>query len=98
MNGIILTALAVISILTTLTVEALKKILGNIKYSANVLAAIVAVVLSVAVSAGYMIYTSGTWTPQVVVTVVALAFLSFLGATVGWDKVVQAIEQIKRCE
>lgn len=98
--GIMITGIAVISILTTLTVEALKKTFdeADIKYSSNILAAVVAVILSVTVSAGYIIFNDIEWTAQVVITIIAMAFLSFLGATVGWDKVMQAIEQIKRCE
>ena len=92
-------ALAAVSVLTTLTTEACKKMLDDAEmaYSSNCLAAIVAVVLSIAVSGGYMIYTCEAWTPQTIVTIVSLAFLSFLGATVGWDKVMQAIDQIKKC-
>ena len=71
---------------------------SGIKYSANVLAAVVAVLLSIVVSGMRIIYLGTPITPQVIVTILALAFLSFLGATVGWDKVVQAIAQIKRNE
>lgn len=93
-SGFLISALAIISGLTSLTVEAIKKLLGDRKYSSNLLAAIVAVVLTVAVSAGYMIYYDMALTPQIAVTVIALTFLSFLSATVGYDKVVQLFKQI----
>lgn len=98
-GGFLIVALSAVSVLTTLTVEGLKKIFNDIgyKYSANILAAIVAVLLSAAVMAGYVVYVGAEWTPQIFVTMIALMFLSFLGATTGWDKVVQAIEQLKRC-
>lgn len=98
--GIMITGIAVISILTTLTVEALKKTFNEagIKYSSNIMAAVVAVILSVTVSAGYIIFNDIEWSAQTVITIIAMAFLSFLGATVGWDKVMQAIAQIKRIE
>ena len=95
-SGFLISALAVISVLTSLTVEALKKLLGDKKYSSNLLAAIVSVVLSVAVSAGYLIYTGTAFTAQIAVIIVALVFLSFLSATVGFDKIKQLIEQLTR--
>ena len=93
-SGFLISALAIISGLTSLTVEAIKKILGDRKYSSNLLAAIVAVILTVAVSAGYLVYFSMPLTPQIVVIIIALVFLAFLASTVGYDKVVQLFKQI----
>lgn len=95
-NGFLITALAVISVLTSLTVEALKKLLGDKIKSYNLLAAIVSVILTIAVSLGYLIYTGTMFTAQIGVIMVALVFLSFLSSTVGFDKVKQMIEQIMR--
>lgn len=94
MNGILITALALISVLTSLTVEALKKLLGENIKSYNLLAAIVSVILTIAVSIGYLVYTGTMLTAQIVVVIVALMFLSFLASTVGYDKVVQMLKQI----
>ena len=93
-SGFLISALALISVLTSLTVEALKKLLGDKIKSYNLLAAIVAVVLTIAVSVGYLIYTGTAFTAQIGVIIVALIFLSFLAATVGYDKVVQMLKQI----
>ena len=93
-NGFLITALAAISVLTSLTVEALKKLLGDKIKSYNLLAAIVSVVLTILVSVGYLIYTGTTFTAQIGVIMAALVFLSFLAATVGYDKVVQMLKQI----
>ena len=93
-SGFLISALAIISGLTSLTVEAIKMILGDRKYSSNLLAAIVAVILTVAVSAGYLVYFSIPLTPQIVVIIIALVFLAFLASTVGYDKVVQLFKQI----
>jgi len=93
-SGFLISALAIISGLTSLTVEAIKKLLGDHKYSSNLLAAIVAVILTVAVSAGYMIYFDVALTPQIAVIVVTMTFLSFLTSTVGYDKVKQLLEQL----
>lgn len=94
-SSFLISALAIISVLTTLTVEAIKKLLGDKKYSANLLAAIVAVVLTIVVSVCYMIYYSIPVTPQCVVVILAMTFLSFLSSTVGFDKIKQLLEQIK---
>lgn len=93
-SGFLISALALISVLTSLTVEALKKLLGDKIKSYNLLAAIVSVVLTILVSVGYLIYTGTTFTAQIGVIMAALVFLSFLAATVGYDKVMQMIKQI----
>ena len=93
----LITALAGISGLTALTVQAIKKILDEkqVKYSSNLLAVLVSVLLTVAVSIMYIIYMSVVITPQVIITIIALTFLSFLSATVGYDKVIQLLKQIE---
>ena len=93
-SGFLISALTFISVLTSLTVEALKKLLGDKKYSANLMAVIVAVVLTILTSVCYRVYYSLTLTPQIAVIIVALTFLSFLTSTVGFDKVKQLINQI----
>ena len=95
-GSFLISALVAIAIFTSLTVEGIKSILDDLgkKYSANILAAVVAVVLTVAASAGYVIYTETPLTPRVFVGAAAMTFLAFLCATVGYDKVVQAIKQI----
>ena len=93
-SGFLITALAFISAMTSLTVEALKKLLGEKIKSYNLLAAIVAIVLTILVSIGYLIYTGTAFTAQIGVIMAALVFLSFLAATVGYDKVMQMLRQI----
>ena len=79
------TALLIVSLVTNLTVEGIKKLLNEttIKYSSNVLAAVVAVLMSCAVCAIYLIMNDVAFT------------LSFLTSTVGYDKVIQMIQQIR---
>lgn len=88
--------LAVISGFTTLTTEGIKKLLdeAHIAYAPNLLAAIVAVILTVAVSMGYIIIKAITVTGAVAVEITAMVFLSFLCATVGFDKIKQTIIQL----
>lgn len=89
----LVSALAVISAVIALTVEAIKKILASVKkkYNSTVLAVIVSVIISTACSAGYIVYNSIKVNAQVVVVIIAVIFLSFLCATVGYDKVVKEI-------
>lgn len=89
--------LLIVSTLTGLTTEAVKKILTehNVEYRANTLAGIVAFVLSLALGTGYVILSDITFTAQVVVCVIAETFMSWLCAMVGYDKVIQTIGQFK---
>lgn len=90
-------ALLVVSILTNLTVEGIKKIADKraANYSANMLAAVTSVVLSAALSVGYLVWTETAFNVKIAVELIALMYLSFLVATNGYDKVIQAIKQIK---
>lgn len=89
--------LLVVSTLTGLCVEAVKALLREykVKYHANMLAGIVAIVLSVAVGGGYAVYTGVVWDGKMVICMIALVFLSWLCALVGYDKVVQTLAQIR---
>ena len=96
-SEIFLAGLLLISILTGLVTEAIKKYFQerNKKYYANALAGYVAVGLSTVVGIGYMILTETSFNAKMAVDLVALMFLSWLSAMVGYDKVIQAISQIK---
>lgn len=92
------TALLVVSALTGLVTESVKKLLDEykVKYFANTLAGICALVVSIIVGVGYIIYTSTTITPTVIVMLVALVLLSWLCAMLGYDKVIQTIMQFSK--
>lgn len=94
--GTLTASLLVISILTSLATEGIKAILDSKdrSYSANVVAGAVAVVLSAAYGAGYVIITGTAWNAALIVYLIALVILSWLCAMVGYDKVKQAIEQM----
>lgn len=93
-----LLGLMVISTLTSLVTEAIKKILTeyNKSYRANTLAGIVAVVLSIATGAGYGILTDVKFTAQFVVCIIGLMFMSWLCAMVGYDKVIATFKSNKK--
>lgn len=90
--------LLVVSTMTGLVTEAVKKVLqeGSISYKPNLLAGLVAVALSVGVGAAYIVLTETALNAQMAVYLIALVFLSWLSAMVGYDKVVQTISQIKK--
>ena len=95
----LIVALFAVSLLTNLTVEGIKKLLDkkSVDYSSNVMAAVTAVVISVALSAGYLIYTETMLNAKIGVELIALAYLSFLVATNGYDKVIQAAGSSVQC-
>lgn len=90
-------ALLLISLLSSLTVEGIKKILNerNIHYSSTLMTVMVAVALSILVSVAYIIMGDIAFNIKVGIQIAALAYLSFLCATVGYDKVMQIFNQIK---
>lgn len=94
---IFLMGLMVVSTLTGLTTEAIKKIMAehNFKYQANTLAAIVSVVLSVVFSVCYLTMQGLAFTAPIAVCIIALTFMSWLCAMVGYDKVVGQFKHIK---
>ncbi|WP_253292389.1 aminopeptidase [Blautia sp. MSJ-9] len=89
--------LMIVSVLTGLVTEGIKKLLdeGEKVYHPTLLAGVIAVVLSVAVGAGYIILTEAAINGKMAVILIALVLLSWLSATVGYDKVIQSIGQIK---
>lgn len=94
---VFLIGLMVVSTLTSLVTEAVKKILVeyNVKYRANTLVGIVAAVLSAAIGIGYVVIASIGFSAQVVVCLIALVFLSWLCAMVGYDKVIASLKTVK---
>lgn len=91
------TALLIVSVVTNLTVEGIKKLLDGtkVKYSSNVLAAILSVVIACAVCIIYLVMNDVAFTMKIVVQIAILMYLGFLISTVGYDKVVQMIKQIQ---
>lgn len=89
--------LLIISTLTSLSTEAIKKILveHEINYYSNTLVGIISLVLSIATGTGYAVVTGVGFDKHFIVYIVALVFMSWLCAMIGYDKVVQAISQFK---
>lgn len=85
------------SIMTGLFTEGIKKLLDEAgkSYKSNILAGVVSVALSIAAGAGYMVMAEAQINAKMAVILIALVLLSWLCAMVGYDKVIQAITQIK---
>lgn len=94
---IFLLGLLIVSTLTALATEAVKKVLAehNKTYRANTLAGLVALIVSIGVGIGYVLIAGIAFTTTIIVCLVALVFMSWLCAMVGYDKVIQAISQFK---
>ena len=86
------------SIIASLFTEAIKKAMENAKkdYSANVIALVVAFVIGVGVTCGYMVFNGIPFTVQSVIIVVAMTGCVWMGAMLGYDKVKQALDQITK--
>lgn len=89
-------ALLAISVLTNFTVEAIKKFLdeSNATYSSNLLAAVISVIAALITSIVYIIANGISFSLLVGIQIVILMYLSFLTSTLGYDKVIQMLEQI----
>lgn len=94
MTTFLISALAIIAALTSLTVEGIKKLIGD-KYPYNAMAVVVALILTLIGSTMYIIYFGIPVTAQTIITVIALTYLAFLSATIGYDKVRELLKQIK---
>lgn len=97
---VFLPMLLIVSTLTSLGTEAIKKILTEYKvdYKANTLAGIVAMIIGAGVGIGYFVISEAAITASAVVCIVALIFMCWLCAMVGYDKVIQAIAQFKKSD
>lgn len=96
MKELFLAGLFFVSVLSTLTVEAIKKLLGEKPYNSNLLAAIVATVLSICVAVFYVLYNGVAVSIQIILTTIAFAFFSWLASMVGYDKVKQLLQQFTK--
>ncbi|MCD7882542.1 MAG: aminopeptidase [Lachnospiraceae bacterium] len=94
---IVMAMLAIVAVLTGLVTQAVKSLLDeyNKSYHPNMLAGCVALVLSLAVGIGYAILIGAAINAQYAVWLIALVFLSWLSAMVGYDKVIQTLTQIR---
>lgn len=88
--------LTMFATVTSICTEGVKKILNelNVAYASNLLASIIACVVGIGGTAVYYILFGVAFTPSNVVCMILMGVATAFGAMVGYDKVVQAIEQI----
>ena len=94
---IFILGLLITSTITGLTTEAIKKVFTDCKiaYKANTLVGIIAMVISLAIGLSYILLMNIAFTSQSIIYLIALIFMSWLCAMVGYDKVIQTISQFK---
>lgn len=84
--------LTICAVMTSLITEAVKKTVKTDK--PNIVALIVSGVTGIGIPVGYLVLNHMTITAQDVVYIIAMVVLTWLCATLGYDKVMQAIMQI----
>lgn len=91
------TLLACFSTITGLVVEAIKKILDELKktYSANILACIVACIVGISGTGVYYVFMTIPFTAINIICMIMMGMASAIGAMIGYDKVIQTIGQFK---
>lgn len=86
--------LTILSLVSSLLTEAVKKVLGDKQYSPNILAAIISGIAGWGGSIATFILMNIAFTPASIVCIILLGPAVWLVATLGYDKVVQTIKQI----
>lgn len=93
------TTLAIISVLTTLSTECIKELFkkAKVSYVSNVIAAIMAVILSTFLMIIRPVVVDQThFSPAMVYNAIEMAFFAVLCATLSFDKIKQAIVKIQK--
>ena len=91
-------SLLIISILTALAVEGIKKILQekNKSYSANILAVIVSSIITIIYCVSDAVWNDTVIDTKLVWYIIDMILLSSIVAMVGYDKFKQAVLQLKK--
>lgn len=89
--------IVVLAVAVSLITEAVKKFLDDAgkKYSSNTVVLIVAIIVGVGGTALTYLFMGIPYTPPNIICMVLMAVAVWVGSMVGYDKVLQMIEQIK---
>ena len=95
--SLFLTLVTVLSLAVSLIVEAVKKLFEGTKitYSTNVVVLIISIIVGVAGTAMSYIALGIPFTPPNIVCMLGMAVAVWVGSMLGYDKVLQMVEQIK---
>lgn len=85
------------SIITSLVTQAVKKTFDEreFNYSSNIVVLVVALIVGCVGTVIYYIMASVPWSTVNIVCIFLMAISNWLGAMVGYDKIIQTISQIK---
>ena len=85
-----------LSIITGLVTEGVKKFLdtSNVKYTSNILVLIIAVFVGGVGTVIYYLSKDVTWTYMNITSIFLMIIANWLGAMIGYDKVIQTIKQL----
>ena len=85
--------ITICSAFTALVTEAVKKMIGKTS-NPNVIAAICSIIVAVITAIVYAVFTGITVDTTYIVAGILLVIFSWIGAMVGYDKLIQTIHQI----
>jgi hypothetical protein len=88
---------AVFSVFTSLLTEATKRLLDSLKvsYASNVLVLCASALVGGLGTVIFIVWNDYAWTTQNIITVFLMICANWLVAMLGYDKVTQAIKQLK---
>ena len=92
-----LALLTILSIVTSLLTQGMKAFLDSLKvtYASNVLVLAVAIVVGGVGTAVFYMWNDIAWTTLNIICIFLMICANWLGAMLGYDKVIQAIKQMK---
>lgn len=92
-----MTLLVIMALAVSLLTEAVKKLFEGSKftYSSNVVVLIVSIIVGIGGTALAYVFLGIAFTPPNIVCMVLMALAVWVGAMLGYDKVLQMIEQLK---
>ena len=88
--------LVVSSTVTSLVTEAIKKMFSEKHFAPNMIAAVVSIIVGAVVACAWVLLSGAIMEPKTILYGVALIVLSWLVSMLGYDKVMQALSQLKR--
>lgn len=92
-----MTLLAILAVVVSFLTEAVKKLLDKkeAKYSSNLVVLIIALIVGVGGTALTYLFLGIAFTFPNIVCMFLMALAVWVGAMIGYDKVIQLIEQVK---
>lgn len=95
--SLFLTLVSFLAVAVSFLTEAVKKLLEEkeAKYSSNVVVLIISVIVGIGGTAVAYMYLNIPFTPPNIICMVLMAVAVWVGAMIGYDKIIQLIEQVK---